>query len=243
MKTRLEFSMQPQPDETTCGPTCLQAVYRYFDDTVDLPQVISETSALEGGGTLGVYLATHALRRGYRAAIYTYNLHMFDPTWFVPGADSLQDRLRAQLRAKGDPHGGSRRGDRKRREASQAYIEFLDQGGSIYFEDLTRGLIAQQLGRGVPILTGLSATYLYHAQREVECRPDDLRGDPVGHFVVLCGYDANEDTVLIADPAIPNPLARDHFYEIGVDRVLGAILLGIVTYDANLVLVEPAPAR
>jgi len=198
---------------------------------------------MERGGTFAVFLACDALRKGYHAAIYTYNVTVFDPTWFAPGVDSLQDRLRAQLRAKGDPHGGSRRGDRKRREASRAYIEFLNLGGRIDFEDLTRGLIERELGRGVPILTGLSATYLYHAQREFDCRPDDLRGDPVGHFVVLCGYDAKDGIVVVADPAVPNPLSRDHFYEIGVDRVLGAILLGIVTYDANLVLIEPAPAR
>ena len=26
---RLPLTMLPQPDETTCGPTCLQAVYNY----------------------------------------------------------------------------------------------------------------------------------------------------------------------------------------------------------------------
>jgi len=34
------------------------------------------------GGTLAVNLANHALRRGYRALIVTYNLTVFDPSWF-----------------------------------------------------------------------------------------------------------------------------------------------------------------
>ena len=240
MKTRLELSMQPQPDETTCGPTCLHAVYHYHGDPIPLAQVIAETSALEEGGTLGVFLANHALRRGYRAAIYTYNLHVFDPTWFAAGGDDLHSRLRSQLEAKTD-HSSGRKGDRKLRSASEAYIEFLEQGGSMRFEVLSPALIAAPLARGVPILTGLSATYLYRSAREIpsDGQPDDLRGEPVGHFVVLCGYNQEDGTVLVADPAVPNPLSRDPYYEIDADRVLGAILLGIVTYDANLVLIEP----
>jgi hypothetical protein len=50
-----------------------------------------------------VWLACHALRRGYDATIYTYNLQLFDPTWFVNGeAVNLADRLEAQRRAKPD---------------------------------------------------------------------------------------------------------------------------------------------
>ena len=36
METRLSLDILPQPDELTCGPTCLQAVYRYYDDNISL---------------------------------------------------------------------------------------------------------------------------------------------------------------------------------------------------------------
>ena len=72
-------TMQPQPDDMTCGPTCLHAVYRYFDDDVPLEQVVGEASMLDEGGTLAVLLGCHAQRRGYEASIYTYNLDVFDP--------------------------------------------------------------------------------------------------------------------------------------------------------------------
>ena len=45
-----------QPDDSTCGPTSLHAVYQYFDDEISLEQVISEVSFLEDGGTLAVFL-------------------------------------------------------------------------------------------------------------------------------------------------------------------------------------------
>ncbi|MDX9974204.1 MAG: C39 family peptidase [FCB group bacterium] len=236
MDTRLELNILPQPDETTCGPTCLHAVYDYYGDAITLDEVVRQAPCLEGGGTLDVFLANHALSRGYRATIYTYNLRVFDPTWFAPGAPDLRDRLRAQLEHKKSP---------KLRVATNGYLEFLTLGGRLRFEDLNPYLIRKYLNQGVPILTGLSSTYLHRTSREHgdNCESDDLRGDPAGHFVVLCGYDRATRQVLVADPLYPNPLAHHHRYYARIDRVICAILLGIVTYDANLLIIEPAARR
>ncbi|MGH7163181.1 MAG: hypothetical protein ACREID_06840, partial [Planctomycetota bacterium] len=73
MEKRLELEMLPQPDDAACGPTCLHAVYRYHDDPIPLAHILEEIPRLKEGGTLAVFLACHALRRGYRATIYTYN--------------------------------------------------------------------------------------------------------------------------------------------------------------------------
>ena len=66
---------------------------------------------------------------------------------------------------------------------------------------------------------------------------------PAGHFVVLCGYDRVEKTVLVADPYQPNPLAPGQQYVVSIDRVICAILLGILTYDANLLIIQPRVKR
>ena len=72
---------------------------------------------------------------------------------------------------------------------------------------------------------------------------DDIRGRPAGHFVVLCGYDKETREVLVADPLLKNPLSGTHSYAVSIERVLGAVLLGILTYDANLLIIEPRPER
>lgn len=236
VETRLHFDILPQPDDLTCGPTCLHAVYRYYGVELALQEVIEETSTLEHGGTLAVMLACRALARGFQATIYTYNLQIFDPTWFPTEADSLSEKLVAQ-------------GDCKESEridtATPAYLEFLRLGGVLKMVDLTSSLIRKHLKRGVPILTGLSSTYLYQEAREcgVPCEPNDVSGFPAGHFVVLCGYDSATRGVLVADPLMPNPMAPSQHYIINVDRVICAILLGIVTYDANLLIIEPTARR
>ena len=238
VKTRLNLQILPQPDDTTCGPTCLQAVYSYFDDEMPLEQVIGEITRLEDGGTLAVMLACHALRRGYRATIYTYNLVVFDPTWFDGEEDDclarLPERLSAQADAKNDP---------KLRIATDGYIEFLRLGGRVRFQDLTPGLIRKHLKRRVPILTGLSSTYLYHCARERDAGAtsvyDDVAGSPMGHFVMLCGLDTKSRAVEVADPLRENPGYGEHRYTVALERIVGAIMLGVLTYDANLLIIEP----
>jgi hypothetical protein len=233
MRQRLRFQISAQPDEVTCGPTCLHGIYRYYGDDLPLPEVIEGVDMLTtgGGGTLDVFLANHALGRGYRVTLYTYNLHLFDPTWALLPVADLATRLRAQAQAKDDP---------KLRLASKAYLRFLELGGKVRFEDLRPALIRRFLGRGVPIMTGLSATYLYQTRREIAETgvPDDVRGEPAGHFVVLSGYDRATRRVDVADPYEWNPLGGERYYSVDLHRLIGAVLLGSLTYDANLLVIE-----
>ncbi len=232
MDSRLHFQISAQPTNSTCGPTCLHAVLAYHGDQHTLTEVIAGVPSLEFGGTLAVLLGNFALKHGYEAILYTYDLIVFDPSWFRPGAPPLAERLRAQMKAKTKP---------KLRMASEAYLEFIERGGSIRMEDMTPGLIRKYLKRSCPILVGLSSTYLYNERRELEDgQQDDIAGKPQGHFVVLCGYDSESRSVLVADPLQPNPLAKlEQKYEVDLDRVMCAIMLGIVTYDGNLLVIRP----
>lgn len=235
MKNRLELGILPQPDDTTCGPTCLHAVYRYFGDQIELQTVIEQIRRLEHGGTYAVFLGSHALRRGYKARLYTFNLQVFDPTWFALSNRDMIERLRARRAARGGDKAPFAR-------VIDAYLEFMIAGGEVLFEDLTAKLIRKWLKRGVPILTGLSSTYLYRCMREYgpQMDDDDLRGEPTGHFVVLCGYDKEDRTVLVADPMHPNPAFQGLQYVVEIDRLVCSILLGILTHDADLLILEPA---
>jgi hypothetical protein len=184
------------------------------------------------GGTLAVMLACHALERGYQATIYTYKLQLFDPTWLQPGVTDLPRKLREQMRVKDDP---------KLHAASEAFLRFLDLGGRLRFTDLTPALLRKYVSQSIPVLTGLSATYLYRTQREYGENNDydDVRGEPAGHFVVLCGYDRQKKTLSVADPLLPNPVSSLPIYSVDIHRVLNAILLGVLTYDANLLVIRP----
>jgi len=228
-RRNLVLEIERQPTDTTCGPTCLHAVYRYYGDDIVLDDVVREVVPLSTGGTLGVNLGNHARGRGYRATIYSCNLQLFDPTWFRDSAE-LEARLREQAFHKDDP---------RLREATEAHLRFLASGGTVLFGEITPEKLHGYLGRGVPVLTGLSATYLYGNSRERLDKPDSVRGHPVGHFVVLCGAEPERGRVLVADPLEDEPNNRSHFYWVETDRLMASILLGVLTYDASVLVIEP----
>ncbi|MBF0225350.1 MAG: peptidase-C39 like family protein [Desulfobacterales bacterium] len=238
MKKKLKFGILPQPDDTTCGPTCLHAVYNYFGNKIKLDKVIREVKSFEDGGTLAVFLGIHALSKGYNATIYTFDIHIFDPTWFTMDRKKMISRLAMQMQVKTDA---------KIKEICKAYLDFFNLGGNIEFRDLTTTLIKNLLKKSYPILTGLSATYLYRTPREFQVGKkliyDDVRGDPSGHFVVLCGYDIKDRTALVADPLMPNPISDEQIYNVNLNRLILAIMLGSITFDANLLVITPKTTK
>ena len=127
----------------------------------------------------------------------------------------------------------------------QGFQEFLEHGGQLELSDLTPRLLREPLRRGIPILSGLSATFLYREARErpEDEQPDPIAGHPAGHFVVLSGYRVGRGEVLVTDPLHPNPLSVRHTYPVPIQRVVGAIDLGVLTHDANLLLLDPPKPR
>jgi hypothetical protein len=221
----LEVPRFEQPDDVTCGPTCLAKVYQYYGFARPLEAVIAETPRNPDGGTLAVNLGISALRHAFRPTIYPFGLRVFDPTWRRLSRDALIAKLDARVAAV-DSRGLER--------AVAAYAEFLRLGGRVRFTELTRRLLVSILRRGHPILTGLSATYLYGTSRESRERYDDIAGSSAGHFVVVCGYRPRTGGFVVTDPFRNVPLSRTGRYTVPADRLIAAILLGDQTYDAVL---------
>jgi len=230
-----EFRIEAQPDDDTCGATALHAVYRHFGMDRSLRQVVNEVHQLEEGGTLAVLLGIHALRQGLHARLYSYNLRVFDPSWDGLPPKVLRQKLIAQTRIKEG---------KKLHAACLAYARYLKDGGEIRFDDPEPALLRSYFDRRLPILAGLSATYIYKGKREYADSKGrsiyhDLRGKPMGHFVVLTGMEHKR--VHVADPYQANPLADGRTYAVPVGRLINSIMLGIVTYDANLLILSPHP--
>lgn len=231
----LEVPRYQQPDDTTCGPTCLAQVYAYYGHREPIVDVITATPRNPDGGTLGVNLGLVALESGYCVTLYSYNLRVFDPTWFELPRHQLVRKLVARRQTVRSE---------KLRRAIDAYSDFLERGGEIRFDLLAGELIASILADGKPIITGLSATYLYRTPRELDDEYDDVRGLPAGHFVVINGHDPETGSFLVTDPSPHAPFGESGRYAVESGRLIASILLGDLTYDAVLlVLNRGRPAR
>jgi len=232
MSKRIDLSMSTQPDDLTCGPACLHSIYQYYRDPIELQAVIDEVEMLADGGTLAANLGSHALARGYQATIHCFNLMIFDPTWFELEVRDLQSKLRQQLEIKTNP---------KLKIGIEGYLRFLDLGGKLLFEDLNPSLLGGYLAKKMPIIAGLSATHLYRCSRENPATTvyDDVGGEPAGHFVVLTGLGEEQEEIMVGDPLSPNPLSSEFEYPVEIHHLISSILLGVVTYDANLLVIQP----
>lgn len=227
-----------QPDDVTCGPTCLLKVYHYYGLEIELERIVGEIDRNEDGGTLAVHLGTSALRRGLRARIFSYDLRIFDPTWSGLSTAELEEKVRNRKPFLKQP---------KVRRAAGAYLKFLALGGEIEFDELTPALLKRILNRNHPVLAGLSATHLYRMMRERQIAgtdrlvDDDVAGDPVGHFVVVSGYQRWGRVFTVLDPSEHVPVSDSGRVEVDAQRLINAILLGDLTYDAVLLELWPPP--
>lgn len=233
-----DLTIQTQPDDETCGPTCLHALYHYYEKNISFESVIKQVERVKSGGTLGPLLGKHALQLEFKTILYVNNLNVFDPTWFKeiePNPNMLIAKLNAQMQYKKN---------HALLEACTAYRQYLEAGGIIRFRTLNTALLKTYFDQKIPILTSLSATYLYRCAREYfsddgRSSYDDIRGTPCGHFVILCGYDEKKRRVIVADPHRENPLSHDNYYKVSSNRLINAIMLGVLTYDANLLVIQP----
>lgn len=235
----IDLSIHAQPDDETCGPTSLHAIYRYYGLNVDLSEVIQNVERCLSGGTLAPMLGKHALLHGFKVIIYTNNLNIFDPSWFdFEQGKACQELLRIKLTAQ-----MKHKKTKAILQASRAYLDYLSFGGELRFRTLSVQLLKDYFSQNIPVLTGLSATYLYRSSRERyingEAIYDDIRGTPCGHFVVLCGYDDKRRLVVVADPHRENPISQNNYYKVSSNRLINAIMVGVLTYDANLIIIQP----
>jgi hypothetical protein len=231
-RRELDVQRFEQPDDVTCGPTCLMQLYRFFKDDRSFEEIHRATPMNPDGGTLAVFLGLTALRQGYRAVMYSFDLRVFDPSWFDLPQRAIAKKLADRAGATTDPRVA---------RASDAWRTFIDEGGRVEFAELSPDLLVDALDRGHPVLSGLSATWLYRQTRE---RPsdnewDDLRGEPAGHFVVICGYSGSGRRFMVRDPSSHVPFSKDGRYVVPAQRLINAILLGDVTQDAVLLEIWP----
>jgi ABC-type bacteriocin/lantibiotic exporter with double-glycine peptidase domain len=141
----IDLPIHTQPDDETCGPTCLHALYQYYGVNLSLNKIIQEVERSYSGGTLAPLLGKHALKQDFEATLYVNNLDVFDPTWFHNGEGdpkTIITKLEAQLQHKTNPDIV---------QSSLAYQSYLQMGGKIRFHTLHIQLLKNYFKKKIPI--------------------------------------------------------------------------------------------
>ena len=80
----------------------------------------------------------------------------------------------------------------------------------------------KNLKKKKPVIVLLYCTLLYKSKREGKGKkPDDLRGKPVGHFLVVSGKDRNK--YILTDPYPKNPFNKKGVYKVDKEELLANI--------------------
>lgn len=93
----IDFKINSQPNDESCGPTCLHAIYQHYGLDISYEEVASQVESFLSGGTIAPMLGKHALQLGFKVTLYVNNLHLYDPTWFNSDGSSNTDVLREML--------------------------------------------------------------------------------------------------------------------------------------------------
>jgi hypothetical protein len=235
----LDVARLVQPDDISCGPTCLAQVMRFHSDLLADPTDLgARLTRNPDGGTLAVHIGQLALDLGWHARLYPLGMRVFDPTWWSLSPTELAGKLSA--RAAGLPEGDAR-------EDVEHWLRFVQCGGELCFAEPDPTLLMGILDRNRPVICGLSATWLY---REARTNPftnalDDVLGWPTGHFVTIVGYADSGARFHVVDPSPDADRVFDDTpelycssgrgrYLLPADRLIHSILLGDATRDAVL---------
>ena len=62
-------------------------------------------------------------------------------------------------------------------------------------------------------------------------------GNP-GRLVDPSAYNREDRSVSVADPLKKNPIASSRYYSVNLYRLVCAIMLGILSYDGNLLIIQ-----
>lgn len=196
MFIKLNRLVQPRLE---CGPTALKMVMEYLSGKdYDLDEIIKDADSIQKYVDWDFKLGTAAIKRGFKATIFTLSIDFFDPTWHGLSRSQLLRKLRQRLKFvmkynKKDLHDGYIWWWYE--SSLKAIIKFLEKGGKIVFKPITKELIISYLSKGVPVICPVNGSLMYGRKRFYRKTFDDVKGKYFGHVITATGYENNRFTL------------------------------------------------
>ena len=171
---------------STCGQTSLRAVLDYFGLKFSLSEILKGVR-LYKTGTYIEDMALFAKSLGFKTKIITFDPEFFDPTWANLPQKSLLRKYKRSMKFK--------RGRKRKREK---ILNYLKKGEKYSLQIPSRKLLFSYLKKKIPPILCIFSTILRKEKRRKNSKLNDIAGKPMGHFVVLMGYENKK--FIIMDP-------------------------------------------
>ncbi|MDD3007126.1 MAG: hypothetical protein PHX30_06140 [Candidatus Pacebacteria bacterium] len=199
--------------EYECLPACLRAVFSFFKIEISEEEIIDKISKDSSKLYDWEFKAGKlAKEKGLNAEIYTNVSQIFDPSWMGLSANELIEKIKKELEFfvyrndnfEKDPELMSFMCPNKivaerLIEDAKATLAYLESGGIINFNPISKDLIDKKLSDNIPVIISHNPTLLHRLERFSEGKSDDIKGESWGHVVIISGE--TNDNFIISDPA------------------------------------------
>lgn len=170
-----------------CGQYALKQILAFYGDDVDIKEITHKLGSRIDLGVWSSQILAFVKNRGYKVDFCTNSLRVLDLSWEKLSSKKIADKLRKRLKFK-----------KEKMFDYKAYIKYFSSGGSVNFEPITKETIKKYLDKKKPVLMCVNSTYFYHKKRRYKGKFDDIKGNEVGHYIVVAGYDKKR--FFIVDP-------------------------------------------
>ena len=201
--------------DSTCGPSCLVAIYESLGEKVDKQTILNELNISDSDYTYLPQIARHMLKRNLEIKLISPNSYVFSPEWAQLSREQVITELRdwIVLNAKNEWL-----------LTAIHSLFFLEEGGTVEITDLTTELLDSHLDAGWSLLCLVEPSWLWGKRKIAKkAEYDSVRGNADGHFIVV--YDRTETEYIISDPYPTSLPGKEHTYQVDKARLITATYL------------------
>ncbi|MBD3280341.1 hypothetical protein GF389_02360 [Candidatus Dojkabacteria bacterium] len=199
-----------------CGPLCLVNIFENLGDKALVEDIMEDLGVTENEITYLPQLALYAHKNNLKIKYLQSNPREISPNWKGLESDKYLETLK-KFQEEMDKESIWKKN-------LKFLIEYIEAGGEIEVDDLSREKISQYLAEGYVVLAAVEQTWLW-GKRKVKGKIeyDDLKGKPSGHFVVI--YKEDGDDFLVSDPYPTGLEGKEGLYRVSKDTMLVSILV------------------
>lgn len=228
MNKQLFPNIKQKVTSNTCGPSCLEAIYRHYGKDRGLEGILEDLHITKEESTYGPQLARHLNNNGFKTCICSSDPNVVSPEWRNASVDSIIEDLKGWIIYHFD-----KKVDKIWIKKALFLLFYLQEGGNLQVNDVTRSFLDKSLQEGNIILACVAESWIWKKRKISKvAKYDNIKGKVHGHFVVV--YEQEDEKYLISDPYPTNIQDKEGLYKVDKDTLITSIL----TWSSEILIIK-----
>ncbi|MBD3362355.1 hypothetical protein GF362_01395 [Candidatus Dojkabacteria bacterium] len=212
-------NIKQKADSSACGPSCLQAIYKYYGKDLKLKMILEDLHIDKDTSTYVSQLARHLNTNHLSTTLISSNPFVVSPDWKAKPKKVVIKELKEWILH----HFNKGKVENIWIKEALYLLFYLQEGGNLKISNITTDLIDKYLEDQNLILCCLAENWIW-GKRKISkvVEYDNIKGHVNGHFVIV--YDKNKGDYQISDPYPTSIENKEGLYAINKEELLTATL-------------------